>query len=108
MSQVETILEKRRRNRERLEKEAPDLYNGFNEMVKYYYKQGALSRKYKELMAITAAVATRCVSCLANHTASAIVAGAMRREIVKAAAIGIEFGGALFCNGPRQSVGFSG
>ncbi len=87
------ILKKRKANRERLEKEAPDLYKGFNELIKYYYKPGALDRKLKELMAVAAAVATKCIPCMANHANNAISAGAKRDEVLEAAAIGIEFGG---------------
>lgn len=61
MDNAKDILKKRKSNRERLEKEAPDLYHGFNELMKHYYKHGALDRKQKELMAVAAAVATRCI-----------------------------------------------
>jgi AhpD family alkylhydroperoxidase len=87
------ILKSRAVNRERLEKEAPHLYQGFNDLMKQYYKPSALDRKYKELMAVTASVATRCIPCLANHMDNAISAGATRDEVIDAAAIGVEFGG---------------
>jgi len=87
------ILKRRKAHSERLRKEAPDLYDGFNELMKYYYKIGVVERKYKELMAVTAAVATRCIPCLANHMNNALSAGAGRAEILEAAAIGVEFGG---------------
>ncbi|OPY06611.1 MAG: Carboxymuconolactone decarboxylase family protein [Syntrophaceae bacterium PtaB.Bin095] len=93
MGVVKDILKKRAANRKRLEKEAPSLYNGFNDLLKQYYKPGVLDRKYKELMAVTAAVATRCVPCLANHANNAMAAGAIRAEVIEAAAIGVEFGG---------------
>ncbi|MGA9364202.1 MAG: carboxymuconolactone decarboxylase family protein [Bacteroidota bacterium] len=93
MGAVKDILKKRAKNRVRLEKEAPNLYNGFNELMKHYYKPGALERKYKELMAVALSVATRCVPCLASHATNAIEAGATREEVVEAAAIGVEFGG---------------
>ena len=93
MGIVKDVLKKRTGNRERLEKEAPNLYNGFNELMKHYYKHGVLERKYKELMAVTASVATRCVPCLANHANNAIATGATREEVLEAAAIGVEFGG---------------
>ena len=96
MDNAKDILKKRKSNRERLEKEAPDLYHGFNELVKRYYKHGALDRKQKELMAVAASVATRCIPCLANHANNAILAGAKRDEVLEAAAIGIEFGGGPF------------
>jgi AhpD family alkylhydroperoxidase len=93
MGVVKEIMTRRTKNRARLEEEAPDLYNGFNELMKHYYKHGVLERKYKELMAVAAAVATRCVPCLANHAHNAMTAGAVRAEVLEAAAIGIEFGG---------------
>lgn len=93
MSKLKDILKNRKANRERLEKEAPDIYKGFDELMKYYYKHGALDRKQKELMAVTASVATRCIPCLANHSNNAISSGATRNEVLEAAAIGVEFGG---------------
>jgi AhpD family alkylhydroperoxidase len=93
MRSAKDILENRKANRERLEKEAPDLYEGFNELMKCYYKSGILDRKQKELMAVAAAVATRCVPCLANRSNNALSAGATRAEILEASAIGVEFGG---------------
>ena len=38
METLKEILKKRKENRDRLEKEAPNLYHGFNELIKYYYK----------------------------------------------------------------------
>ena len=93
MESAKEILKKRTSNRQRLEKEAPDLFNGFNEMMKYYYKPGILDRKTKELIAVAAAIATRCLPCLANHTNNAVSTGASKEEIFEAASIGVEFGG---------------
>jgi len=93
MSTAKEILKKRTDDRDRLKKEAPNLYNGFNELMKQYYKPSALDRKYKELMAVAASVATRCIPCLANHMNNAVSAGATREEVIDAAAIGVEFGG---------------
>jgi AhpD family alkylhydroperoxidase len=93
MGTVDNILRKRNNNRERLKKEAPDLFNGFNELLKHCYKHGALDRRVKELIAVAASVATRCVPCLANHAKNAVDSGATREEVLEAAAIGVEFGG---------------
>jgi AhpD family alkylhydroperoxidase len=93
MKNAKEILKKRKVNRERLEKEAPNLYKGFNLLMKHYYKKGVLDRKYKELMAVASAIATRCIPCLANHTNNALSSGATKEEILEAAAIGVEFGG---------------
>jgi len=93
MGAVKEILEKRSANRARLEQEAPNLYAGFNDLMKAYYKPSALERKHKELCAVAASVATRCIPCLANHATNAVSAGATREEVIDAAAIGVEFGG---------------
>lgn len=93
MDTAKSILKARNENRSRLQKEAPDLFQGFNDLMKCYYKHGSLDRKQKELMAVTASIATRCIPCLANHANNAITAGATRNEVLEAAAIGIEFGG---------------
>ena len=47
MDSAAEILKNRKINRERLEKEAPDLFNGFNGFMKSYYKEGALNLKKK-------------------------------------------------------------
>ena len=93
MGIAKDILKKRNENRNRMLREAPDLYNGFNELVKRCYHHGGMERKYKELMAVASSVATRCVPCLANHANNALSAGATRQEVIEAATIGVEFGG---------------
>ena len=93
MGKANEILMKRKENRERLERGAPVLFAGFNELMKQYYKPGVIDRKYKELMAVSSAIATRCIPCLANHLNNAVSAGATKDEIFEAAAIGVEFGG---------------
>lgn len=94
MNSLKDIMETKLINEKRLEKEAPDLYNGFMDMAKQYYKEGALNMKYKQLMSVTAAVATKCVPCMVISVNNAISAGATKEEVIEAAAIGIKFGGA--------------
>lgn len=93
METVSQIMSRRKSDVERLQKEAPNLYAGFNELMKYYYKPGALSRSEKELIAVAMSVATRCVPCLAFHLTNALAAGGTREQAIEAAAIGVEFGG---------------
>lgn len=93
MTTVAEVLKNRAVDNGRLEQEAPNLYHGFYDLMKQYYKPSALPRKYKELMAVTASVATRCIPCLAHHMHNAVSAGATRDEVIDAAAIGVEFGG---------------
>jgi len=94
MSTLKYMIESRETNEKRLRNEAPDLHSGFRDMMKYYYKDGALSIKYKRLMGVTAGIATKCKSCMILDAHRAIMAGATKEEVIEAAAIGIEFGGA--------------
>ena len=94
MNSLKSILENKEINEKRLEREAPDLYNGFMDMANHYYKEGALNIKYKWLMSVTAAIATKCVPCMIISVNNAVSAGARREEVIEAAAIGVKFGGA--------------
>ena len=94
MNSLKDILETKKINEERLQKEAPELYNGFKDMSNHYYKKGALNKKDKWLMSITGAVATKCVPCMVISADNAISAGATRNEVIEAATIGVKFGGA--------------
>ncbi len=94
MNSLKDILKTKEINEKRLEKEAPDLYNGFMDMANHYYKEGALNTKYKQLMSVTASVATKCVPCMFISARNAISAGATREEVIESAAIGVKFGGA--------------
>lgn len=42
------MLEKREVNLKRIEKEAPNLYNGFHKLMKCCYEPGGLDQKHKE------------------------------------------------------------
>jgi AhpD family alkylhydroperoxidase len=91
---VADLLMRKIQSRDRLKKDAPELLEGFSQLVKHCHGGEALDRKQKELMAIAASVATVCIPCLANHARNAFLAGASRQEIFEAAAVGVEFGGA--------------
>jgi AhpD family alkylhydroperoxidase len=93
MDTARDLLGKREANMKRLEKEAPNLCHGFIELITDCFRPGALDRKQKELMAVAATVAVRCIPCVAHHANNAIKAGATRNEILEAATIGVEVGG---------------
>jgi AhpD family alkylhydroperoxidase len=57
-------------------------------------KAGALDRRQKELIGVAGSVITRCEPCLAYHLRDALAAGAGRQEIIEAASVGVNFGGA--------------
>ena len=69
------------------------VYAAFLAMEKATYADGALSRKTKELVAVSISVVTDCESCMQWHIEQAAKAGAVLREILEAVEVGIEMGG---------------
>ncbi len=76
-----------------LYKEIPDTISGFNKMGAAAKKDGALSEKTKEIMALGIAIATRCDSCIGFHVKSLIRLGITREELCEALAMATYMGG---------------
>ena len=69
-----------------LKKLAPEEFKGFVALDSIVGKDdGALPRKYRELIAIAVACTTQCPYCLQVHTKGAKRAGATREEIAEVA-----------------------
>lgn len=67
-----------------LQKEAPELFKGFNAMGQAAKKSGALDEKTKELIALGIAVSTRCDSCIGFHVKSLVRLKTTREELCEA------------------------
>ena len=67
-----------------LQREAPDMFAGFNAMGKAAKKTGALDEKTNELTALGIAISTRCDSCIGFHVKSLVRLGATRAELCEA------------------------
>ena len=74
-------------------KEVPETVRGFGTMGKAAKKNGALSEKTKEFIALGIAVATRCDSCIGFHVRSLVRLGATREEMCEALAMITYMGG---------------
>lgn len=81
-------------------KEAVDLYKALPEVMRSFQglmstvgKEGALSTKTKELMALAIAISSKCEGCLVFHIQNAIKHGASREEVAETIAVSIEMGG---------------
>ena len=71
-----------------LKKLAPEEFKGFVALDSIVGKEdGAIPRKYRELMALAVALTTQCPYCLDVHTKNAKRAGATREEVAEAAFI---------------------
>lgn len=90
-----------------LRKAIPDTYQGFGELHSAAFADGALSTKFKELIAIAIAVTDGCDGCIASHAQAAARAGATRQEAAET--IGVTFlmkGGPATIYGPRAYDAF--
>jgi len=63
---------------------APEANAAFWAFDKAALAEGAIPKKYKELMAITVALTTQCPYCIELHKQAAIKAGATGQELAEA------------------------
>jgi AhpD family alkylhydroperoxidase len=73
--------------------EAPDVMQGFDSMAKAALKDGALSTKTKELIALAIGVSTRCDGCIGFHTKALARLGATRAEVMETLGMAVYMGG---------------
>lgn len=76
-----------------LRKGIPDVMQGFNNLGKAATKDGVLSEKTKELIALAIGVANRCDGCLGFHTQALVRLGASEAEVAETLAVAIYMGG---------------
>jgi AhpD family alkylhydroperoxidase len=79
---------------EKYENKCPDVATSFSNLQNTVLnKEGKLSIKEKQLIALGIAVSTRCEFCIYVHTAGAMESGATEEEIVEAASVAVYMGG---------------
>jgi AhpD family alkylhydroperoxidase len=93
MDKIGEICRKRKQAHQKLLSLDSKVYRAFLDMEAAAYADGALARKYKELIAIGISVVTDCESCLQWHIEQAARAGANRQEMLEAIEVGMEMGG---------------
>jgi AhpD family alkylhydroperoxidase len=72
---------------------SPEIGKAFGPFFQGLMKEGALSVKHKELIAVGIAVATRCQPCIYSHVEKSLKAGATGAEIMEAAGVAVMMGG---------------
>ncbi|MFX1260202.1 MAG: carboxymuconolactone decarboxylase family protein [Promethearchaeota archaeon] len=70
-----------------------NVYKSFINLELKTYSDGALKKKYKELIAIGISIVLNCESCIQWHVNEALNSGATKEEILEAIEVGIEMGG---------------
>ena len=67
----------------------PDLMKGFAGLHQAVMKEGALSVREKELMALAIGLAVRCENCIYSHVQGSLKAGATREQVLEAAGVAV-------------------
>ena len=70
------------------------------------YRPGALDRKTKELLGLSASLVLRCDDCVSYHVDQAVKAGASDQEIWETFDIGLIVGGSIVIPHLRRAVDF--
>ncbi len=73
--------------------EIPGPMGGFARLHKKAVEEGALSRKVKEMMALSIGIAIGCEGCIAYHVHDAAAAGATRQELLETIGVAILMSG---------------
>ena len=68
-------------------------YKPFLEVEEKAFKDGALDKKTKELMALSISIVTKCEPCMEWHLDQVLQAGAKDEEIYETIDVAIEMGG---------------
>ena len=77
----------------KIREEHTELMKGFSALSQAATKEGALSSKTKELIALAIAVSIRCDGCIGFHTQALKKLGVKRQEVLEVLGMAIYMGG---------------
>lgn len=78
---------------------APDAAAAFSEFGKAVFADGALSARFKNIVAVAVSHVTQCPYCIRGHTRAALREGASRQELMEAIWVAAEMrAGAAFAH----------
>lgn len=86
---AETYYSQSREHKLKVKGSAPTVASGFGGFYQSMMKQGELSVREKELVALGIGLAMRCEGCIYAHVRGAMRAGATRGQIVDAAGVAV-------------------
>jgi AhpD family alkylhydroperoxidase len=91
-SQLE-LNEERLKLLDQLGQKLPDLLIAEGAVLNEVYKDGAVSRKTKRLMALALAIGVGCTNCILGQTMEALDAGATKAEILETISVAVALRG---------------
>jgi len=74
-------------------KEIPEVMQGFATLAQASTKEGALSTKFKEMIALALALGTKCDACIGFHVQALVKLGVTREEFLEVLAMCTYMGG---------------
>ena len=92
-NEVKKFFEAYRNDVAKMKEQTPDLVNAFGGLFSKVMKDGALSVKEKELIALGIGVTQRCAPCIRLHIQKSLEAGATKEQVLEAAAVAVVMGG---------------
>jgi AhpD family alkylhydroperoxidase len=88
-NEVAAFLSQWQGDRQKIKEQAPDIARGFGGFYQTIMKEGALSLREKELIALALGVATRCTACIDLHVQGCLKAGATREQVLEATGVAV-------------------
>ena len=89
VTDIGAFLEAWKHDRAKMREETPDILRGFGGMFRALMKEGALSVREKELIALGIGLALRCDACIVLHVQSCLNAGATREQILETVGVSV-------------------
>ncbi len=77
----------------KMQQQTPDMLSGFSALFSKTMKDGAISTREKELIALGIAVALQCKPCIRLHVQKALDAGATKEQILEVPGVAVMMGG---------------
>jgi AhpD family alkylhydroperoxidase len=77
----------------KMRKEIPDVMNGFSNLAQAALKDGALSQKTKEMIALAIGITSHCDGCIGFHVKALIKLGITREEFLEVLGMTTYMGG---------------
>lgn len=92
MDRIDQLIRQRKWANGKLMKYNSQVFKAINELEKVTFRDGALPKKVKELIAVGISVVNNCESCMQWHIGEAVKDGATEREILEAVEVAFEMG----------------
>jgi len=91
--QTKDFFEKFKNDFAKMKEQTPDTVSGFAGLFQKVMKDGAISLREKELIALGISVTQRCKPCIRLHVQKCLDAGATKEHILEAASVAVMMAG---------------